>query len=549
MFASKTAESFIAGLAEPEATQSAVLNDAIVGPNVGAEFGVEHGFSRIQTLADYRAAVPIRKYAELAPWIDRVVAGEQGVLTTERVKRFFMTSGSTSKAKYIPVTRSFIQTKSRAFGIYWAQVFGEHPKAKAGRMVTNFSDSGKASRAPGSNLPCGSESSYWAAVTRATQLSTKPIIPKAAAQGADSDSRYYTLARILLEESFSVIMTLNPSTILLLFKKLEAFAEELAADVERGGLGARPEVSDEVRTYVADTYRGNPERAAQIRDLAAADGRLLAGALWPDLSLAICWRSPMLRPYLELLAPHFGTRVAQRDYLMMASEGVMALPMHDGASGGVCAVGMHLYEFVPESEYEDTAPTVLSPHELEVGGHYVVILSNGSGLYRYDIGDVVRVTGFLERTPTFEFLYRAGRTCSLTGEKLTEAQVSDAVDATVRTLRTPVVSFTVAPAKEGFPRYVALVEFQEGADPAALAGFPAAFDEALTRSNGEYGGKRSSQRLAAPELWVVAPGSFEAVRRSLAVGTTSDSQIKPTHLSRDPSTADRFDVRQRIVAS
>ncbi len=547
MFASKTAESFFAGLSEPQSVQRSVLLDTIVAPNVESSFGTEHDFAKIKSLADYRAAVPIRRYADLAPWIDRVVAGEQGVLTTERVKRFFMTSGSTSNAKYIPVTRSFIQTKSRAFGIYWAQVFGDHPRAKAGRMVTNFSDSGKAAKAPGSGLPCGSESSYWAQVTRATQLSARPIIPKIAAQVADSDSRYYTLARILIEESFSVIMTLNPSTILLLFKKLEEFSAELANDVERGGLGDRPTVSDEVRAYVAETYQGNPERAAQIRDLAGQPAGLLAHALWPDLALAICWRSPMLRPYLDLLAPHFAGSVAQRDYLMMASEGVMALPVADGGSGGVCGVGLHLYEFIPESAYEDDDPPVLSPHELQVGEHYVVVLTNGSGLYRYDIGDVVRVTGFVEATPTFEFLHRAGRTCSLTGEKLTEVQVSAAIEDVTRQLETPAVSFTMAPAKAGFPRYVALVEFAGQPDPAVLQRFPEQLDTALARHNVEYGGKRGSQRLAAPELLVVAAGSFEARRRERIVGTTSDSQVKPTHLTRDADLVDRFEVLQTYV--
>jgi len=546
VFASRKAESFFAGLAQPDLVQTAVLRDAVVGPNVESVFGAAHGFSSVSSVADYRAAVPIRKYADLSPWIDRVVGGEQGVLTTERVKRFFMTSGSTSTAKYIPVTRSFIQTKSQAFGIYWAQVFGAHPKAKAGRMVTNFSDSGAPGKAPGSGLPAGSESSYWAQVTRATQLSTRPIIPKHIAKIADSDSRYYTLARILLEESFSVIMTLNPSTIVLLFSKLEAFAEDLARDVAQGGLGDRPNVSDEVRAYIKETYTGDPERAAAITELASGEGGIAAHRLWPDLSLAICWRSPMLQSYLDLLAPHFSTTVAQRDYMMMASEGIMAIPVQDNESGGVCAVGLHFYEFVPEAEYEDDDPTVLSPHELEVGGRYVVILSNGSGLYRYDIGDVVRVTGFVERTPKFEFLHRAGRTCSLTGEKLTEDQVSAAMGDVSKTLDLPMVSFTMAPAASGFPRYVALVEFSADVDDGTLKRFSAVLDDALARHNGEYGGKRSSQRLEAPELAVVAPGSFEAWRRQRTADTTSDSQVKPMHLTRDASIAEQFEVRQRF---
>ena len=537
----------MAGLDDPEKTQLDVLLSRIVGPNVDCEFGRAHDFSRIQSVADYQRAVPIAKYDAFAPSIDRIVhRAEQGILTSAPVKRFFLTSGSTAGAKYIPVTSSFVRDKSRAFGVFWNTVFEQHPTAKSGRMVTNFSDSGEPSASPG-GLPCSSESAFWAGVTRATQLASKPIIPKTVAQIADSDARYYAIARILLEEAFSVIMTLNPSTILLLFSTLSRDAERLIADVRRGGIDAAVPVGDDVRHYVTERYRGNPELAAKLQTLAGGEGGLRAHAIWSELALAICWRSPMLAPYLELLAPHLGP-VAQRDYIMMASEGVMAIPVSDGCSGGPVAVGVHFYEFVPESQVDRPNPDVLLPHQLQEGEHYVVVLTNGSGLYRYDIGDVVRVTGFVGRTPCIEFLHRAGATCSLTGEKLTEDQVTAAVSETAQALELSLASFTLAPAKGGFPRYVAYVELERPAAAGALAGFAARLDRALERQNVEYGSKRSSARLGAPELLVVAPGSYDAHRRRRIARGTSDSQIKPTHLSRDAAFGDAFEVVGRYPA-
>jgi hypothetical protein len=443
------------------------------------------------------------------------------------------------------VTSAFVSAKSRAFGIYWSAVFEQHPRAKAGRMVTNFSDSGEPLRTPG-GLPCSSESAFWAGVTRATQLRAEPIIPKAVAQIGDSDSRYYAIARILLEEAFSVIMTLNPSTILLLFQKIGEYAEQLVADVERGGIAAGLDVGDAVRGHVEARYRGNPTRAGQLRALQAGPG-LLAHRLWPELALGICWRSPMLRPYIELLAPHLHA-IPQRDYIMMASEGIMAIPMHDARSGGPLAVGVHFYEFVPEEQAERSDPDVLLPHELEEGRTYVVVLTNGAGLYRYDIGDVVRVTDFMGRTPCIEFLHRAGSTCSLTGEKLTEDQVTAAMSDTATALGVTVEAFTLAPAKTGFPHYVALVEFSSPPSREQLQAFPRRLDEALEQRNMEYGSKRSSQRLAAPALWVVAPGGYDARRRRRLAGGASDSQIKPTHLTRDSGFCDQFEIQERFDA-
>lgn len=545
-FRNREAQLFLQGLSDPRKTQADVLLKQMIAPNVGCEFGQKMNFHRIKSVEDYQKAVPIAGYDAFAPMIERIVQhGEQGLLTSAAVKRFFVTSGSTAKAKYIPVTNPYVRAKSRAFGIYWSTVFEQHPAAKAGRMVTNFSDSGAPMHTPG-GLPCGSESSYWAGVTRATQLKSKPIIPKMVAQIGGSDARYYAIARILLEESFSVIMTLNPSTILLLFQKLGQFADQLIADIEHGGLQGDVSVKDEVRAYIAQAYPGNPARAEALRAL-VSDGRLQAHAIWPELSLGICWRSPMLQPYIDLLQPHFGP-IAQRDYIMMASEGIMAIPLRDARSGGPLAVGVHFYEFIPEAQAESDNPDVLLPHELEVGKSYVLVLTNGAGLYRYNIGDVVRVTGFEAQTPCVEFLHRAGRTSSLTGEKLTEDQVTAAMSDTVTALHLDVASFTMCPAREGFPHYLALVEFKRPPPSDVLRRFARRLDEALEQHNVEYGSKRSSQRLEPPELCVVQPGEYERLRREKTAGGTSDSQIKPTHLTRDPSFADNFTIVERYRA-
>ena len=547
MFASREAQTFLASLAEPERVQQRFLEEQIIAPNLDCEVGRRFGFAGIKTLADYRRAVPIQRYDDFAELVERTVQhGEQGLLTGEPIKRFFLTSGSTSRSKYIPATNRFLRNKSRTFGIYWSLVFASHPTAKEGRMVTNFSDSGKAVRSPG-GLPCSSESAYWAGVTRATQMRERPIIPKSIAQIGDSDSRYYAIARILLEESFAVIMTLNPSTILLLFQKVSQYADQLIADIEGGGIGGDLAVGDEVRRYVAEHYGGNPKRAAELAALRDGGPGLLAHRVWPQLALAICWRSPMLQPYIDLLGPHL-QGVARRDYFLMASEGVMAVPVEDGCSGGALAIGANLFEFVPEDEHDSPDPTVLSPHELEVGRSYVLVLSNAAGLYRYDIGDVVRVVRMQERTPVIEFLHRAGSTCSLTGEKLTEDQVTAAVSDVAEQLGLAVESFTLAPAKSGFPHYVAMIELSNEAERSVLAEVPMRLDEALELHNMEYGSKRSSQRLGAPELWLVRPGSYEARRRQRLAGGTSDSQIKPTHLTRDPSFVDQLEILERFHA-
>lgn len=537
-------ETLLGGLGRPDELQQRCLLDRVVRPNENSEYGKSYGFDRIRTARDYQQRVPIVTYADLEPWIARIIRGDTGVLTCEPVRRFFATSGSTGAAKTIPVTSSLIADKARAFGVYWGLLFAGHPEAERGRVVGNFSDSGEPATVA-CGLPVTSEGAYWNAVSAATQRRGRSPVPRSVTSIADTDSRYYAVARILLEEDVSLLMALNPSTLLLLFRKLNAFAGDLIRDVERGGLKDDLQVSAEVRQHVASRYTGNPARADQLRGLMrSTDPALAAQEIWPALRLVVSWRSPMQQPYLRLLQPHLGS-LPQRDYLLMASEGVIAIPVEDHASGGVLATPFHFFEFIPEEDLASSSPRALLAGELEVGRSYVVLLSTSGGLYRYNIGDVVRVTGMKERTPVVEFLHRAGSTCSLTGEKLTEEQVVEAMNAAVSPLGLVVEDFTLHPALDGFPHYVLVVEL--AAPAPALRELAGAFDRALGERNIEYRAKRRSERLGPPELWVARPGSYDARRRGRIAAGANDAQLKPVHLTRDPHFSAGFEVGERYA--
>jgi hypothetical protein len=541
-------ESFLAALHGPEALQESCLRDRIIAPNRESEYGRHRGFASIATIRDYQHAVPIIRYADIAPQIDRMAAGEAGVLVSEPVRRFFMTSGSSAAPKLIPVTSSFIGDKSRAFGIYWTMLFDAHPDAPKGRVVGNFSESGGGTKLP-SGLPVSSEGAYWNAVGAAAQQRGKSPLPKFVGAIADSAARYYTVARILAEEDLSLLLALNPSTVLLLLRTMNERRDTLIEDVERGGLTPSVDVSAEVRDHVAAKYPGNPARAAALRaalnESDPSHPALPAHRVWPGLKLVVSWRSPMQRPYLKLLEPHLGP-VPQRDYILMASEGIIAIPCEDHESGGVLATPIHFYEFIPEEEAERSNPTVLLAHELEVGRNYVVVLSTSGGLYRYNISDVVRVRALRGRTPVIEFLYRTGATSSITGEKLTEEQVVAAVGALAARAALPLEGFTLLPAADGFPRYVLLAELSSLPDRDVLQALPRQLDAELQERNIEYGAKRRSQRLEAPELWLVERGGYETLRRKRIAEGSNDAQIKPVGLTRDAAFARQFRVTERF---
>jgi hypothetical protein len=212
-----------------------------------------------------------------------------------------------------------------------------------------------------------------------------------------------------------------------------------------------------------------------------------------------------------------------RDHGLSASEGRMTIPLEDDRSDGVLDVDSHYFEFIPEDEIDSAHPTVLEAHQLEEGRNYFILLTTVSGLYRYDIRDVVRCTGFLGTTPRLEFLHKGAHIANLTGEKITESQVVAAVRHGVHRFQTEFSHFTVSPVWGEPPNYRLHVEEQELADvrnPQELIEY---IDASLQSLNCEYEEKRKTSRLGPLEWCAIPSGTwrqFSRQRQSRFGGST-----------------------------
>ena len=198
-----------------------------------------------------------------------------------------------------------------------------------------------------------------------------------------------------------------------------------------------------------------------------------------------------------------------RDVGLIASEGRMTIPLADGTASGVLDVTTHYFEFIPEEEVDSPQPTVLAAHEVQEGGRYFILPTTAYGLYRYHIHDLVRVTGFHNRTPLVEFLSKGAHFANLTGEKLSEYHVTQAMAAVLR--RTgPDADLPTAWRRAGTTsrRTTAcswsgdLADAGQGSAAGGAAG-PAAGEE-----NIEYRGKRDSLRLGPVRLELLPAGAW-----------------------------------------
>src|SRR5579871_4289360 len=111
------ADRFDAATREPERTQTHKLLD-IVRRNADTEYGRRYGFASIASVKDFQRNVPPTEYDVLEPLVERVRNGEPNVLTSERPAMFATSSGTTGRAKYIPVTPSYLREYSHAVHVH-----------------------------------------------------------------------------------------------------------------------------------------------------------------------------------------------------------------------------------------------------------------------------------------------------------------------------------------------------------------------------------------------------------------------------------------------
>ena len=226
----------------------------------------------------------------------------------------------------------------------------------------------------------------------------------------------------------------------------------------------------------------------------------------------------------------------------------MTIPMADGTPSGVLDITSQVFEFIPEEEGDSPNPTVLSAHELQEGRTYYILLTTAYGLYRYNIYDVVRCTGFFNRTPLVEFLSKGAHFANITGEKVSEHQVTAAMGDVLHAMNVNLTAYSVAPCWDDvMPFYGLFVERNDLGSREQAIFLTQALEKRLAGINSEYAAKRESQRLGPMRLFLLAPQAWQQWDRQRLVrsGGTLE-QYKHPCLIADPQFRDSVTIDEEV---
>lgn len=527
----------------PRETQEALLRRTLE-INASTVFGKQHGFSSIRSIADFQKHVPHSSYEAHEPFIKQEAVGEKKQLTSDPVCLFATTSGTTGTPKFIPITSTSRRDKSTAMRLWLYHAASAHPQMFDGQIlavvspeVEGYTDSG---------IPYGAESGH---AYRNMPMVMRGVyaIPYEVFALRDYESKYYTLLRIAAEKNITSIGTCNPSTILLLVRKLQTYQEKIIRDIRDGTLDNNLSIPTETRQLVERAFSPNPERASILEGCIKNSGALLPRDIWPHLAIIGCWKGGSVGLYLREFHQYFDPLTPIRDWGYLASEVRGSIPISDAGSGGVLSIETNFFEFVHEDEAGSSCPTFLTAEQLQLGQRYYVYPTTTGGLYRYEMNDLIHVAGFHEKTPVIEFIQKGKGVSSLTGEKLYESQVCSAVSKSVSVIPSGYEFIVSAPEWGNPPRYIFLVEEEGAALPDdQWRDWISAVDRFLREGNEEYDTKRKSLRLGPPAVKLIERGEFMRYRAKRVAQGAPDGQFKILKLTPDLEFPKQFQVEKTI---
>ena len=516
---------FRRGLNDPRAAQEAILHRTLAR-DADTAFLRTHRVDKACSPEEWRRRVPVRDWHELEPWLARVRCGEPRVLSGADVTRLVPTSGTRAGRKLVPYTSALLAEMQCAIGSWIAGLFKDRPLLLGGPAYWSISPvvPDELLSEASCGLPIGFEDdSAYVGGGLARWVERALAVPSAVRLVTDPEAFRYVTLRFLLETAeLRLVSVWHPSFFELLLEAVARHWGALLRDLADGTLRPPTPLDPSVTAALTPRLHRCRRRAAALQ---RADPKR-PGSLWPRLGLLSCWADgPATLPAQRLAQRLPGVPVEAKG--LVATEAFVSLPF-----GGrrPAAVTSHVLEL------EDDRRRCRFLWQAEEGEVYTVVVTTGGGLHRYRLGDRVRVTGFLARTPCLEFLGRGGATSDLCGEKLADAFVARAVTSAFEPLgATPEFALLAPdPTADGTPGYTLYVEPSQtlARKPAGWSEVPVVLDRELAR-NPHWELCRRLGQLAPPRLFRVRAGGQAAYLERQSRRGRRLGDVKPAILSHE----------------
>jgi hypothetical protein len=426
------------------------------------QFGKDHHFDQIKTVEDFVKNVPIRDYEDLKPYIDKVVKGAENILWKGKPLYFAKTSGTTSGAKYIPLTK-----ESMPF----------HIQAARNAILHYIHETGNASFVEGKMI----------------FLQGSPIL---------EEKNGVKLGRLSGIVAHFVPKYLQKN-------RMPSWEINCIEDWETKVNAIVEETFDQNMTVIS----GIPSWVQMYFEKLHQKGKKPVGEIFKNFNLFI-YGGVNYEPYRAKFENMIGRKVDSIE-LFPASEGFFAYQDSQKAKGMLLLLDSGIfYEFIKSEAFYTENPRRYTIGEVELGVNYVLIISTNAGLWAYNIGDTIEFTSL----KPYRVLVsgRIKHYISAFGEHVIGKEVESALqEATIGTA-IRINEFTVAPQitpLEGLPYHEWFIEFEN--EPENFDIFAENLDNAMRKQNMYYNDLIVGKVLRKLVITKVVKNGFQDYMKSI----------------------------------
>lgn len=489
----------------------------LLDANRETEYGREHRFDMIRRWDDFRR-LPVADYRDYRISVERIINGNKSVLTRDSVQVLQPTSGTSSEPKLIPYTASLAKEFRSALDTWIVDLFLQRPKLFLGSQYWSVSPATEPNIAQISKVAVGflDDVEYFGK-RRRWVVDGIMAVPSCVRHITDiKANQYVTLLFLLRAKDLRLISVWHPSFLTILLNIMRVEWTRLLNDLEKGSIDPMVNIPEKIRRNLEEQLRPAPARAGELKGYNPADSRLCR-AIWPDLQVISCWRDGNVQVEIAELTKLFPDVLIQGKGLL-ATEGVVSIPMGPSQQH-VCAITSHVIEF------QDDNGEVLPAWDVKAGESYRVILTTAGGLYRYQLNDRVKVTGFYNKAPCLSFLGRAGIVSDCVGEKLHIEHVENIIgNITRQYLHEPRFAMLVPSTDDNVRRYNLLIETHDGTNLDIQA--VAASLESELCSNYHYAHARKLGQLQPATVTLLRPDAQDRYRNIMINKGTLAGTVK-----------------------
>ncbi|MBR9913553.1 MAG: GH3 auxin-responsive promoter family protein [Algicola sp.] len=467
----------------PVETQASVFKH-LISEASSTVFGKDHDFESITSHADFVERVPIRDYEDLKPYVDRVVAGEKDILWKGQPLYFAKTSGTTSGAKYIPLTKESMPT---------------HVEAARNAILMYIAETGRSKFVNGKMI----------------FLQGSPIL---------QEKNGIQLGRLSGIVAHYVPKYLQKN-------RMPSWETNCIEDWETKVEAIVDETLNEDMTVIS----GIPSWVQMYFEKIQNRTGKKVGDVFKNFNLFI-FGGVNYEPYRAKFESLIGRKVDSIE-LYPASEGFFAFQDKQAHKGMLLQLNSGMfYEFVEAATFFDDNPKRITIADVEIGVNYVMIISTNAGLWAYNIGDTIQFTSL--KPYRIVVSGRIKHFISAFGEHVIGKEVEEALQIATSEYTSNVSEFTVAPQinpDSGLPYHEWLIEFE--GEPNNLEALEKSIDKALQNQNSYYQDLIIGKVLRPLKITQIQKNGFQDYMKSIG---KLGGQNKLPRLSNDRKIADQL---------